>query len=389
MIMKVMKSLPGLVSVLFIGLLGGAFYILNLLSRDRSPGSSADAQVVQLAQVRKISLPGKFTLAGKLQPKTQVDVVSRLAGKLSEVRFKVGDIVPLGALVAAVHVENLDRRLAQLKGNVEAAKQALRPIEDELANAEKIVAQQREFLRGDLIARSAVEQAEIALETARAKAALAQAQLAQQEAMLSQARGLQGFTRIYAPIGGQVIRRLVEPGVMVGEGTAVLSVASLDILKINLTLGGSALAGLRPAMNVPITTPELAGVIAEGKVIRIKPQKRDDGKSSEIEIAVINQENKLRPGMAVAALFDLQTAEDVLLVPRSSIEADGQLHYVYKIIGGRAVRQQVILGSERGEQITVVKGLKEGEWIAAHSTKVESGTLFGPVNPQSAPKQTK
>lgn len=387
MIMKVMKSLPGLVSVLFIGLLGGAFYILNLLSRDRCPGSSADAQVVELAQVRKISLPGKFTLAGKLQPKTQVDVVSRLAGKLIEVRVKVGDIVPLGALVAAVHVESLDRRLAQLKGNVEAAKQALRPIEDELAKAERILAQQREFLRGDLIARSAVEQAEIALETARAKAALAQAQLAQQEAMLSQVRGLQGFTRIYAPIGGQVIRR-VEPGVMVGEGTAVLSVASLDILKVNLTLGG-AVAGLRPAMDVPITTPELPGVIAQGKVIRIEPQKHDDGKSSEIEIAVVNQENKLRPGMAVEALFDLPTGEDVLLVPRSSIEAAGPLQYVYKIIGGRAVRQQVILGSERGEEITAVKGLKEGEWIAAHPTKIESGTLLAPENPQSAPKQSK
>src|SRR6185503_12579676 len=154
---------------------------------------------------------------------------------LIEVRFKVGDFVPSGALVASVHADDLDRRLAWLKGNVEAAKQALRPIEDELADSEKSLSRYREFQRGDLIARRDVEQAEIAVETARAKAALARAQLAQQEAMLSQVRGLQGFTRIYAPIGGQVIRR-VEPGVMVGEGTAVLLVASLDILKVNLTL---------------------------------------------------------------------------------------------------------------------------------------------------------
>lgn len=377
MIIRTMKSLSGLFSVLLIGLFGGAVYVFNLLSSDRPAGSGAGAQVVQLEQVRKISLPGKFTLAGELQPKTQIDVVSRLAGQLIEVRFKVGDFVPSGALVAAVHADDLDRRLAWLKGNVEAAKQALRPIEDELADSEKSLSRYREFQRGDLIARRDVEQAEIAVETARAKAALARAQLAQQEAMLSQVRGLQGFTRLYAPISGRVIRRWVEPGVMVGEGTAVLSVASLDILRINLTLGGDAFAGLRPAMDVPITTAELPGVIAAGKVTRIEPQKRAAGKATEIEIAVVNQENKLRPGMKVEASFDLQTNEDVLLVPRSSIEADGQLNYVYKIAGGRALRQQVVLGSERGAEMTVVKGLREGEWVAADPAKVKSGTRVG------------
>ena len=386
MIIKAMKSLTGLVSILLVCLLGSMVYIFSSRSNETTIESGADAPLVQ---VRKISVPRKFKLSGELQPKTQVDVVSRLAGKLIEVRFQVGDFVPPGALVAAVHADDLDRRLARLEGNVEAAKQALRPTEDELANAEKSLSRHREFLRGDLIARRDVEQAEIEVETARAKAELARAQLAQQEAMLSQVRGLQGLTRLYAPTGGQVIKRLLEPGAMVGEGTAVLSVASLDALTINLTLSGDPLSELRPAMDVQITTAELPGVIAEGKVIRIEPQKRDDSKSSEIEIEVVNQNRKLRPGMAVEALVDLQTAGEFLSVPRSAIETDGQRTYVYKIADGRALRQQVVLGSEHGDERAVVKGLREGEWIAADPKKVKSAIPVGSVSSQSVPKHGK
>lgn len=305
MIIKTMKYISRLAPVLSIGLLGGAVYFWNSPAREGPAGSGTHVEVVQLAQARKISLPAKLTVTAELQPKSQAAVVSRLAGKVIEVRFKVGDFVPAGALVATVHADELEQRLARIESNIEAAKQALRPREDELASAEKSLAQQREFLRGDLIARRDVEQAEIAVETARAQTELARAQLAQQEAMLVQVRGLRSLTRFYAPVGGQVIRTLVAPGARVGEDTAVLSIGTLDILKINLPLSDGALSAVRPDRDVEITAPALPGMIAKGKVIRFEPPKRDEGKYGGIEIEVINQEKKLRPGMLVEASFDL------------------------------------------------------------------------------------
>ena len=375
-------KLPRLVAaVLLFGLLGGAAYFLNSAFRQGSAGSRADGQIVQLARVRKVSLPGKFTLRGELQPKSRRLVVSRWAGVVAEVRVKAGDFVSAGALVAILRSSELDQRLIRLEGNVDAAKQALRPREDELANAEKSLVQQREYLRRDLIARSDVEQTEIALETARAKAELARAQLAQQEAMLNQVRGLQRLTRLYAPVDGH-IEKVVQPGAAIDEGAAVLSIASLDVLTIKLRVSGKIPAEVAQGSGVQIVNPELPGTVT--RVLRSETSKNQEEKSDEIEIEVNNQKKQLRPGMAVKVLFNLQTTEEVLLVPQSSLAAHGQAHYVYKVAGGRAVRQQVVPGVARVEGITITEGLAEGDWIIVDPTKVRSGTPIRAGNAETA-----
>ena len=382
-------KLPRLVAAVFlIGVLGGAGYFLNSAFRQGSAGSRAEGQIVQLAQVRKISVPEKFTLRGELQPKIRSEVLSRLAGVVAEVRVKTGDFVSAGALVAILRSSELDRRLVRLEGNVDAAKQALRPREDELANAEKSLVQQREYLRRDLIARSDVEQTEIALETARANAELARARLAQQEAMLNQVRALQRLTRLYAPVGGQ-IEKAVQPGAVVDEGAAVLSIASLDVLTIKLRVSGKTPAEVAQGSGVQIVNPELPGMVTAGRVLRSETSKNQEEKSGEIEIEVNNQEKKLRPGMAVKVLFSLQTTEEVLLVPQSSLEAHGQAYYVYKVAGGRAMRQQVVPGVARVEGRTITEGLADGDWIVVDPRKVKSGTPIRAADVETAQEKSR
>jgi RND family efflux transporter MFP subunit len=384
-----MKYLARLVPALAIGLVGGAFYLLNSPSREGSAGSSADQEMaVRVAQVQRVSIPVEMRLSGQLQPIDQAEIVSRLAGKVTEVRFKVGDFVPSGAIVATIRANDLDQRIARIEGNIASAQQELRSREDQLAQAEKRLAQDREFFQRDLIARRDVEQAEIAAETARAQAELAQAHVAQQEAMLAQLRALQNLTRLSAPISGQVSRRLVETGAVVGEGTAIIAVANLDTLKLNASVSGAVVSGLRPGLDVQITTPALPGVISKGKIIRFEPQKKSGvGSIGEVEIQVSNQQRKLLPGMLVEASLDLNSDEKILLVPRSAVASENQVDYVYKVAAGRATRQQVVLGWERGEEVTVVQGLKEGESIAVDITKIPPGARVRALNVQLTPGQ--
>jgi RND family efflux transporter MFP subunit len=372
MITRAIRYLP---PVLVIGLLGGAVNFFNSPSREGSVGSSADTEIpVRVAQVRKLSVPAKMSFMGDLQAITQAEVVSRLAGEVAEVRFKVGDFVAAGAVVATIRTHDVDQRIAGLVTNVAAAKQELRLREDQLAQAEKTLAQDREYFRRDLIARRDVEQAETEVETARAQAELARAHLAQQEAMLAQVRALQGLSRLSAPISGAVSRRMIEPGAAVAEGAAIMAVASLDSLKLNanVSVGDGAGSNLRPGRNVQITTAALPGVISEGKVIRFEPHK-DEGGIAEIEIQISNPQKKLRPGMAVEASIDSKIDEEVLVVPRSSVASEKDLSYVYKISGDRALRQPVVVGRERGDEMTIVSGLKDGESVVIDPAKVRSG----------------
>lgn len=306
-----MKYFACFVTVLAVELIGGGFYPLNSASSERSSGSGADQQAaLRVAQAKRVSTPVKMRISGQLQPIEQVEIVSRLAGKVTEVRFNVGDFVPAGAIVATIRANDLDQRMAQINGNIATAQQELQTRESQLAAAEKTLAQNREFFRRDWIARRDVELAEIASETARAQAEFARAEVAQQQAMLAQLRALQNFTRLSAPISGHVSRRLVEPGAIISEGTAIIAIANLATLKLTATVRGAGVAGIRPGLDVQITTSALPGVISKGKIIRCELQKKTGlGLIAAVEIHVSNQQKKLLPGMLVEASIDLNNDE--------------------------------------------------------------------------------
>mgnify|MGYP003581196258 CR=1 FL=1 len=97
-----MKYLLPLASLLIV-LLGGFFYFFKSRSLNGTAVSGADVEIpVRVARVRRISLPLKMKLTGELQPVNHTEVVSRLTGKVAEVRFKVGDFVPAGTVVATI-----------------------------------------------------------------------------------------------------------------------------------------------------------------------------------------------------------------------------------------------------------------------------------------------
>ncbi len=343
--------------------------------------SGADVEIpVRVARVRRISLPLKMKLTGELQPVTHTEVVSRLTGKVAEVRFKVGDFVPAGTVVATIRATGLDQRSGRIEAGVGAARADLQSREDELAAIEKRLASEREFLRRDLIARRDLEQTDAAAQTARAQAELARAHLAQQQAMLAQIRALQSLTRLTAPISGEVGAVLIAPGAAVGEGGAIISLIGLDSVKLIARVSSADLPSLRPGAKARISNSSLPGKVLEGKIVRVAPRSGDPEPAIEVEIRADNRKKYLRPGMTVEASIDRDATEDFLLVPRSAVSSQNKSSYVYKVTDNRAVRQKIVIGRERGEEVAVVQGLKQGESVVAeHLSSVAPGTRVRPL----------
>ena len=384
MAFSAIKYMPRLLPVFVVALasIGVAFYLISRSERDAVESSASVEIAARVAQVRRTSVPSTLQLTGKLAPITKADVVSRLAGKVTEVRFKVGDFVPAGAIVATIHASDLDQRLGRLERSISAAKQDVREREVELAEAEKRFAKDRELLGRDLIARRDAERNEIAVETGRAQAELARAYLAQREAMLAQVRALQALTRLAAPISGEIGSVRVARGAAVGEGSAILSVVSLDNLKLVAQVRGSSL--LRRGMKAQISAAGLPGIISKGQVVRFEPETDSEGKN-EAEIHVDNGKKILRPGMTVAAAIDLEAEEEVILIPWSAVVAENNSNYVYKLFGGQAVRHPVVIGARSGDEIAVAQGLNAGDSIIVDLQRVKPGTRIRPVSALANP----
>ncbi len=352
----------------------GLIYLGFIPGKERS---DADEIVVPVAAVKLESRPVVLRISGELQPSAEVDVVSRLAGRLTEVKFKTGDNVTAGAVVASVYSNELSERVRVVEAALTATRMQLQERQQQAAASDKQLAQVKELYRRDLIARRDVEQAETEAVTARAQLDLARAQLAQEEAMLNQARELQQLARIVAPVSG-VVAAALPVGAPVNEARAILAIAQIDRLRLLGAVPAIFKELIRDGMVAEVSPRAGAGETRAGKVMRL------DGTAAaeeiQLEISVDNRDRTLAVGSAVDAALTLAQQERVLTVPRSALQSlDGQ-YFVYLIIDGRAVRRAVKLADDSAGPVAIRDGLKAGDRvIVARHSELKAGARVRPA----------
>src|SRR5512147_2331858 len=140
-------------------LLGLGLSVFGTKPWQQFPDNSVVA--VAVAEVKRESRPVVLRTSGELRPAVEVDVVSRVAGRLTEVRFKTGDIVNAGAVVASVYSGELTERMRLVEAELNVTRRQLQESEQQVAEADKQFSRYQDLHRQDLIARRDVEQAEI------------------------------------------------------------------------------------------------------------------------------------------------------------------------------------------------------------------------------------
>jgi len=68
-------------------------------------------------------------------------------------------------------------------------------------------------------------------------------------------------------------------------------------------------------------------------------------------------------GMNGDAEIITQKKEGVLLIPASAVWQREDKNYVWKVVGGKAKKQEVKIGSEAEDSVEILGGLVEGEMV--------------------------
>jgi membrane fusion protein (multidrug efflux system) len=376
-----------LVLLLFCIVAASGYFFSSAIFSELADWLGGEGEItVTTAPVQRSSMPVTVRVTGVLAPGMEANIVSRLAGKVTAVHFNVGDSVPAGTIVANVHSAALAERATELRTAVDAARKDSETKDDLVADAEKRLAKSRELYQQDLIARRDVTQAEAVMNTVLAQAELARANLAQQEAMLTQVQKLQSLTRLSTPIDGVVSRRWVEPGVMIGESATILTIADLRTLKIIAKITGAHSRDVRKGMEVEISSLEAPGVISKGNVVGVETATDGAQPVAQVEIHCANTKQIFRSGMAATALISLKQREEILLLPRTAVVSAEGRDFVYKVMDKRAVKQGITLGDQRGAEIEIRNGLKEGDQVVSDRLEsLKTGSSVRVLSTRTAP----
>ena len=176
---------------------------------------------------------------------------------VGEIMVEEGDRVAAGQLLARLHTQRLQAARERARAEVAAAK------------AEEHAAQLsyqriKRLAKNKLASREDEDEAE-------AKSLVATAQVAAAEAALAEADQALKDAELYAPQGGIIRQRIVEPGDFVTPQTPVLTLALMNPIWVRTYLPETYLGRIKPGFEAGITTDSYPDKVYQGWVGSISP----------------------------------------------------------------------------------------------------------------------
>lgn len=290
---------------------------------------------------------GDFILGGYVRANREIHVGSPVSGVVAAMYVRAGARVAAGEVIAELANETLKAQVAGARAAVAAATARLaelehgpRPeetrraeaqvaeLEAELARARRQLERQQTLAAEGLIASTDLEQAqqdaevlEARTEAARQSLELlrqgerpervsqARAELAQTRAVLELAEAQVDQTVIRSPIDGVVTQQHAEVGELVSAGfgggaaAALVTIADVDELVVEIDVPHGELPRIRLGQPVQVNLEALAGRRYTGRVSWIGPEANRQKLSVPIEVSITGDIEGMLPGLSAKVTF--------------------------------------------------------------------------------------
>ena len=343
------------------GILGGLAY---LKFRSIQAGIAMGAKFAQLPPTPVTTVVVKsqtwqpvLSAIGSLRAVNGVTVSTDLAGIVSRINFESGTMVKKGDLLVALdtHQEEAQLRSAQ-------ARYGLAKLELER--------------KRDLVQKKAVSETE--WDTA-------ESMVQQMEAAMDETKALIARKQITAPFDGVLGIRQANLGQYLNPGAAVVSLQSLDPIYVEFSLPQQHFNDLATGKAIRVKVPGLAEAAFQGEITAVNSLVDEATRNITVQGTISNPGHRLRAGMFVNVEVLLAEKTGVLTVPSSAIAYAPYGDSVYvvhdkkdgqgKVVTGpdgkplkELAQQTVRLGPNRGDQVSVLDGLKEGDEVVTSGT---------------------
>ncbi|MDH2240156.1 efflux RND transporter periplasmic adaptor subunit [Pigmentiphaga sp. GD03639] len=281
-------------------------------------------------------------------------VVPRVAGIVEAVSADLGQTVKGGqvlAMIASTSLSDLRSELTAAQRRAELADQTFKR-EERLWN-EKVSAEQ-EFLQ----AKTAREEANIAVQNARQKLAAVGAGPV--------ASGLNQYA-LRAPFEGVIIAKHMTLGEAVTETEQAFTIADLRTVWAEFIVAPKDLPVVSVGEKVRISTSAFSQT-TEGTVDYVGPLIGDQTRTATARVTLQNPGALWRPGLFITAEVMAKPQPVAIAVPASAIQTVDNSSTIFLVVPEGFKAQKVQVGRSDGVSVEVTGGLAPGQRYAATNT---------------------
>lgn len=327
---------------------------------------------VGVYQVQAQSLTQVTQLPGRTTDFRQAEIRPQVSGILQKRHFTEGQQVAAGELLYQIDPAPYQAALATAEANLSRAQAAA-------TNAEQRLKRLQGLLASQVVSQQDVDDARATLLQAAAEvqAATAQRQVAQINL---------NYTRITAPIAGQIGRSLVTEGALLtaNQSEVLATIRQLEPIYVDLTQSSSELLQLRrqiqhdgqQVVSVSLELEDGSQYPAQGELQFSEASVDPSTGMVTLRAVFPNPDGLLLPGMFVRASLTQAGQTNALLVPQAAVKRlpKGATQVLVVNNQQQVEARQVTLGRSYQQYWVVQEGLAAGEQvIVAGLQKVQPG----------------
>ena len=338
-----------LVMLVLVGaVLGGVFGFKTFVDekvKEFMAGAGNPPQTVSTAQAAVTQWQPQLEAVGSLRAVRGADLSLEVPGVVEEINFQSGDEVQVGAV------------LLRLRGDDEIAK--LESLEAVARLSQITYDRDVKQLKAQAISQAVVDNDEANLRNN-------QAQVAQQKAIVDK-------KILRAPFAGQLGIRQVDLGQYLGAGTAIVTLQSLTPIYVDFLLPQQAFDQIKVGQTVAAKVDAYPGKAFAGAITAINPRVDAATRNVQVRVTLDNADHKLLPGMYATVDIDTGAPQHLVTLPQTAISYNpyGNLVYLVDDKGKNAAGKPLLIarqtfvttGATRGDQVSILKGVKEGDVV--------------------------
>jgi len=322
----------------------------GLLELSAQQIQAAGIELVE-AQPRRLStllaLPGEV----RFDEDRTSHMVPRAAGVVESVQVNLGQTVKRGDLLAVIASQQISDQRSELAAAERRVQLARTTFQRERQLWVEQIAAEQDYL----LARQALQEAEIAQANAR-----------QKMNALSGSTQLVGGNRyeMRAPFDAVVVEKHLSLGEVVNESSAAFTLSDLSRVWVTFGVFPKDLDKVRVGQTVTVSSSEL-GAQVQGQVAYVGSLLGEQSRTATVRVSVANPQDTWRPGLFVAVQVATDSYQAAVTVPQAAIQTvEGQPSVFVRVDHG-FMTQAVVTGASQDGVVEIKQGLAAGAQVAS------------------------
>jgi multidrug efflux system membrane fusion protein len=371
-------------TLIVLGVVALLVVIVRAIEKPKAKRPAPPAIPVVLAPARVGTLDVYLDAIGTVTPVYTDTIVSRVAGMITEVHFKEGQVVKKNDLLAIIDPRPYVAVLEQAQGQLGRDQATLKNARIDL------VRYQNSFKV------HAIPEQQLATQVATVDADEATVKL--DEGNLAAAQVNVDYTRITAPIAGRVGLRNIDPGnVVTANGTSGLCVITqIQPITVIFTIAEDEIDEVTAEMASGRSLQVLAldrsktHQLDTGSLLTVDNQVNTTTGTVRGRAIFPNTKNMLFPNQFVNTRLLVKTLSDATLVPQAAIQRNNEQAFVYVVQPDSTVKSTNIKIVATEGETSAVTGVSPGAQLVTDGfDKLQSGSKVeqrkpAPAQPASA-----